>query len=143
MGFGADSAEWYAGGILGSNTIWANEWQLTPEGSDAPGSVVVTHYMIHQRTGGTAICLVFYDLEAGPPVDGTATKNNDLASDCKFIVKIAAATDMFLAVPIPGHIFRNNLSVVASTSETTLTRASADTLFAVNYINTGNFAPGS
>lgn len=135
MSSGPTQGDWFAGGTQNSHSNgFASEWTLTPTGLSLPAGVVVTSYEIFQQTGGTGIAVAFYDLDGGPPVDGTAIFNNDPNTDAVFLLPIAAPGTLFTNVGLPGHTYNKTFSAVATTSLTTLTRANASTLFAVHYL---------
>ena len=97
-----------------------------------PAPVIVTSYEIYQATGGTAIVLLFFDATTLPP-DGTSL---DGAADLKWIQKLGAAPDGFTWNPSgPGHRYNNALGVIASTSDSTITRAAAKVLFSASYMS--------
>lgn len=129
--------DWYGGaGLLARSAGFTHEFLVQPA-VPVPATanpLTVTSYEIFQRTGGTAIAIVFYDL-AVAPVDTTPLfGNTDPTQDAAFILPIAAPGTILYAPGLPGHTFLTALNMVATTALTNLTRANDNTLFTVHYL---------
>jgi len=108
----------------------ANQIDFSAQPYSVPAPVIISSCQIYQQAGGTGIVALFFDATA-LPVDGAALSD---ATGFVFAVPIAAPGAILLNLVAPWHRYNNALGIIISTSTTQVTRASASTLFAVNYM---------
>src|SRR5262245_2223379 len=74
---------------------------FNPQPYTEPAPIIICSYEIYQRTGGTAIVLLFFDAVESPP-DGTVLSTSP---DLRFLKQIAAPGDFIYNPSGPAHRF--------------------------------------